>query len=275
MNKMMSLMVSAIAVFGCRHSDEKEPSNKYQTLEYADIGKLNIKLPYVYECGDRRKLLVYGSNHTMNPRDPQVTDIEKRMMEFKPDLVLYEGDGIATAKTKSSSVSEYFELGLVKYLADSLGIKTRNIEPPTKDKYSYLLRKYPKEEVLLAILGLQITMMQAERKDLRKEYPAMAKALVDEGFPLEKNEMKIQVFYCYYRNYFKHDFSYESFDSRLVQSKYSTTSLNRINQDANKYRDQYIIGLVEGELKAHQRIYLQIGGWHAIVCEPAFRKITG
>src|ERR1043165_4022485 len=115
MNRIIFLFILTVAVSGCKSPEEKNSSAKYPTLEYADIGKLNIRLPYVYECGDKRRLLVYGSNHTANPADPQIADIERRIIEFKPDLVLYEGDGISTAKTKGATVSEYFELGLVMY----------------------------------------------------------------------------------------------------------------------------------------------------------------
>ncbi|MBK6544382.1 MAG: hypothetical protein IPG12_03780 [Saprospiraceae bacterium] len=258
----------------CQHSVDKGDLTKYPTLEYRDLEGLEIRLPYIYKYGDKKQLIVYGSNHTTNPRDSQIVDIENKIINFKPDLILYEGDGISIEKTKDATIAEYFEMGWVMYLADSLKINVKNIEPLTKNKYSYLLEKYPKNEVLLATLSLQITMMQKEKEDFKSKYPSMIHSLLQEGFPLKEEEQTVEYFYKIYKDYFNNDFSYDNFDSRTIQSKYNKTSLNKINQDANKYRDQQIIALVENEFKKHNKIYLQIGGWHAIVCEPAFRKIT-
>ena len=113
-----------------------------------------------------------------------------------------------------------------------------------------------------------------EKEDFKSKYTAMIHSLLQEGFPLREKEQTIEYFYKIYKDYFNSDFSYDNFDSRTIQSKYNKTSLNKINQEANKYRDQHIIALVDNEFKKHNKIYLQIGGWHAIVCEPAFRKIT-
>jgi hypothetical protein len=245
----------------------------YPVRSYSELEKLNIPLPYIHYYGKDSSLLVYGSNHTNNYSDPQIADIQNQILHFKPTLILYEGDGIETTPNKQETVATYFEMGLVKYLADSVKIHCLNIEPPTKAKYAHLQKHFSVDEILLATLGLQITMMQMYNEDLDKKLPIMLADLVKEGLPLSTEQQKPEYFYRAYKNYFKTPFSYESFDSRNVQAKYNRTSLNRVNQKANEFRDQYIIGLVEDLLKTG-KVYLQIGGWHAIVCEPAFKKIT-
>jgi hypothetical protein len=252
----------------CRAQQKPFPVRLYSELE-----KLNISLPYIKYYGKDSSLLVYGSNHTTDYNDPQIADIQARISHFKPTLILYEGDGIATANNKVETVTNYFEMGLVKYLADSARIHCLNIEPPTKAKYTKLQKEFSLDEILLATLGLQITMMQIVNADFEKQFPAMVSALVAEGLPLSSQQQSLNYFYTTYKNYFKTSFSYQSFDSRNIQAKYNRTSLNRVNQRANEFRDQYIISLVEDLLKTG-RVYLQIGGWHAIVCEPAFKKIT-
>jgi hypothetical protein len=245
----------------------------YPMRSYSELEKLNISLPYIKYYGKDSSLLVYGSNHTNNYSDPQVADIQNQILRFNPTLILYEGDGIETTPNKQETVATYFEMGLVKYLADSVKIHCLNIEPSTRAKYAHLQKKFSMDEILLATLGLQITMMQIRQEDFEKAFPAMIAALVKEGLPLSLEQQKLEYFYGAYKNYFKTSFSYESFDSRNVQAKYNRTSLNRVNQKANEFRDQYMIGLVEDLLKTG-KVYLQIGGWHAIVCEPAFKKIT-
>jgi len=247
---------------------------KYPVRKYSDLQRLNIKLPYVRYYGKDCNLVVYGSNHTTDYYDPQVSDIQEKLCAARPSVVLYEGDGIATGNSMRATVAEYFEMGQVKYIADSLKIPTVNIEPPTAAKYQYLLSRFSADEVMLATLGLQITMMQAANEDFAKKYPYLVADLVKEGFPLPADKQSIYYFYRIYRKYFGKGFSYTFFDSRDIQAKYNRTTLNKVNQTANEFRDQHILSLVDSLLTKKQKVYLQIGGWHAIVCEPAFAAMT-
>lgn len=43
---------------------------------------------------------------------------------------------------------------------------------------------------------------------------------------------------------------------------------------ANEFRDQHIITLAKQYLKKNERVFLIEEGWHAIVCEPAYKLIT-
>lgn len=52
------------------------------------------------------------------------------------------------------------------------------------------------------------------------------------------------------------------------------TSLNRVNQRANHFRDQHMLSLVDAFLSAGSRAFLIVGGWHALVCTPAFTSLT-
>lgn len=247
---------------------------KFPTLKYSEIAKLNIVLPYIKYYGIDSSLLVYGSNHTNNYNDLQVKQIYNLICSFKPTVVLYEGDGITTGKTQKETVEEYFEMGLSKYLADSLKILAVNIEPKTQDKYKFLLKVYKVEDVLLATLGLQITMLQINNESFDTLFSSMISDLVREGLPLKQKQQTLDYFYKLYQRKFGKPFSYKNFDSRDIQAKYNRTIFNRINQMANEFRDQHIIKLTKQFIDRKERIFLIEGGWHAIVCEPAYKLIA-
>lgn len=86
--------------------------SKYPTLNYSES---KVTLPFVKEYkGADKSVFVYGSYHTNDSIDKEVKDIEQKILEFKPDVILYEGDYIDVEATKYVSVSNYFEMGLVR-----------------------------------------------------------------------------------------------------------------------------------------------------------------
>lgn len=245
----------------------------FPTLEYSDLQKMKIDLPYVKWYGKDNSLLVFGSNHTSDFNDPQIKQIFKLILTHKPSVILYEGDGVSVEKTQKETVETYYEMGLAKFIADSLSIKAINIEPNTAQKYAVLKRKYETDDILIATLGLQITMMQYTNEDFEKVFPTMISDLEKEGLGLSANQKTLVYFYKLYKKKFGKPFSYENFDSRDIQSKYNRTVFNEINQEANKFRDQHIIHLTKSLLDNGEKVFLLVGGWHAIVCEPAFKII--
>lgn len=246
----------------------------FPTLPYDSIQCKNIELPYIKYYGKDSSLLVFGSNHTNDFSDPQIKQIQQLIQSYQPTVLLYEGDGIGTEKTQKETVETYFEMGLVKYLADSLAIKSVNLEPNTKLKFKYLKKKYQTDDILIATLGLQITMMQYNNEDFESLFPTMIRDLEKEGLKLHKKQKSLSYFYQLYLRKFGKSFSYENFDSREIQSKYNKTIFNKINQDANSFRDQHIITLAKELIDKNDRVFLLVGGWHAIVCEPSFKLIT-
>lgn len=250
-----------------------QPVTNFPTREYSELANLNRPLPDVKMYG-KRSLLVYGSNHTTNYFDPQIRQIRDSILSFRPTVILYEGDGIATEKTPKETVETYFEMGYAKYLADSLGIKAVNIEPPTQGKFQYLMSRYATDDILLATLGLQLTMMQVNEEPLERSFPGMVASLIKEGLSLTPEQQTLGYFLKLYERKMGKPLSYATFDSRDVQAKYNRTKYNRINQMANEYRDQHIIQLTQQFLKRKERVFLLEGGWHAIVCEPAYVLIS-
>lgn len=250
----------------------QQQQQKYPTRSYTMLTTFYMPLPYINYYGNN--LLVYGSNHTTDANDPQVADICAKLVGFAPTVVLYEGDGIGLGSSMREAVTDYFEMGLVKYLADSLHIRAINTEPDTREKYCYLLQHFSIDEVMLATLGLQIGQLQRANADFRKICPKLLRDLVKEGLPLTKEQQTLAYFYKTYQQRFGRAFSYRTFDDTEIQAKYNRTVFNRVNQEANVFRDQHLLALTDSLLQQQEKVYIQVGGWHAIVCEPAFRRIT-
>ncbi|MBT0548582.1 hypothetical protein PGK76_008540 [Riemerella anatipestifer] len=112
-------------------------------------------------------------------------------------------------------------------------------------------------------------MIQYNNEDFESLFPTMISDLEKEELKLSKKQKSLSYFYKLYQKK-----SYENFDSREIQSKYNNTIFNKINQDANLFRDQHIIALTKELLDKKEKVFLLVGGWHTIVCEPSFKLIT-
>jgi len=274
-------MLALGTVLAC-NSPKKDSSmneieqKEYDVLEYSELEKLNIPLPYKYQYSNGNKsVFVYGSYHTSNPNDSAIMDIESNLLAFKPDLVMYEGDGISFEDTKEKSIEYYFEMGLVRYLSHHNGITDFNIEPPTREKYDYLLKKYKTNEVFLASIGLQFTLLLVSQKevDFSGFYTQFVDGLAKEGFPINHDLKSVDYFYKTYEEFYNRPFDLKTFDYETVEIKFNKTHLNKINQDAAHFRDLFMLGTIEKKLTEYNRIYVQVGGRHAIVWEPAVKNM--
>src|SRR4051812_34995449 len=88
-----TILPAAVCVFILLSCNVNE--TRYPTKSYHDLETTAIRLPYVKYYGIDSSLLVYGSNHTNNYADAPINDIENKIHQFKPDVILYEGDGIS------------------------------------------------------------------------------------------------------------------------------------------------------------------------------------
>jgi len=261
--------------------DEVHESNSiyYHMIDYSRLEDLNIQLPYVYEySNDTKSILVFGSYHTSNPKDKLINNIESRFNLFEPDIVLYEGDGISFESTADMSIRYYFEMGFVRYLCNEKQIIDTNLEPSSSSKYEYLLKKYSKYEVFLADIGSQISLLlnsniNYDSFDFKKKYNLYIKNFIDDGFPITDLEKDIDYFYKIYKSFYGIEFNLRTFDYKTVEVKYNSTVLNKINQESAKYRDIYMLKMVKKLLSEYNRIYIQIGGRHAIIWEPFIKNI--
>lgn len=260
-----------------RNNLNEGTSTDYKVLDYSELEKLDIRLPYTYEySNDSKSIFVYGSYHTSDPRDSIIEDIESTISNFKPDLVLYEGDGISFENTKEKSIEYYFEMGLVRYLCNETRIPDMNLEPPAKDKYQDILHRHTKSEVFLATVGSQITLLLVSGKsvEFEKFYSQLVNDLEQEGYPITDDEKDVNYFYKIYEGFYGIPFDLNTFDYETVEIKFNKTKLNQINQESAHFRDMHMLKIIESQLSEYDRIYIQIGGRHAIVWEPAIKEIT-
>ncbi len=117
--------------------------------EYSEVIDEHAR-PYVYEVeGDKGAVLMYGAEHTRDPQDPQIPDIEREWNEFGPTVALVEGRLDFLMEGFMDPVEELGEGGWVNKLARDNGIPVYSWELPREQEVAMMLEDFPKERVAL------------------------------------------------------------------------------------------------------------------------------
>lgn len=85
-------------------------------------------------------LLFLGTSHTNSVDDPQIGEIRRQMLAFKPDIVLVEGGAWPEFDDPLYAIAPYGELAYAKSLAKSLGVPADDVDPPIGPERAETLR---------------------------------------------------------------------------------------------------------------------------------------
>jgi hypothetical protein len=150
----------ALILWGCANiwrspefypiADTCEPDNRILTMqEYGEFANTHPR-PFIISSDD---YLIFGSEHTDNPDDPQIKLIEEKWNEFKPSVVLVEGRLGFLIPGLMNPVKNYWEMGKVKELADEKKIDIYSWDTPNDVLLREKLNKgFTKEQVALSVI---------------------------------------------------------------------------------------------------------------------------
>jgi hypothetical protein len=118
--------------------------------EYDDLIDSHLR-PYILEYYpmDRGAVLLYGSEHTKDPADYQVGDIEMRFSQFNPSVVLVESRLGFFIQGIQHPVKAYGEMGWAFALARKNRIPVYTWEIPRQREIEFVRVEFPQEQVAL------------------------------------------------------------------------------------------------------------------------------
>ena len=87
-------------------------NSEQSILSYNQYSAIEHRNPYVLEFKtDSGALLFFGAEHTVDPQNPQIADIEKRWAVFKATVAYNEGGNPPTFNDLREAVRAYGEAG--------------------------------------------------------------------------------------------------------------------------------------------------------------------
>lgn len=293
-----------------KRSDSSRASNSLTELQSFEADKIESALssimtgeeysriehpsPYVFELKkDDSELVYFGTPHVHNLEHPVLAQIEATFDKANPDLVFVEGiraqgdREIFNHKIKNTTrekiIGSMGESGFTLKLAVDKGIEWQSPEPSEQDLFTGLLAEGFSKDEIFSWHVLQLLPQYADQDN-------------KEGF---KD-------YCQkYIQYFHENTNWQGFDysySHAIQEaerllgklidiehesdalnyidpipwddkKSTQTVLNRIGSSASRLRDHKIIGDIAEALKVKKRIFIVYGSSHAVMQEPALKKL--
>lgn len=224
--------------------------------------------PYIVEISDSTggAILLYGAEHTKDPNDSQLTDMEARWNQFKPSIALCESHLGILFPGLMDPVRTFAEPGFVHALAKKNRIPTYTWEPTIEIQVHHLLKHYTKEQVALRFI---LTPYFSNLRFGAPKYPdAMVESIREKRtqWPgMEQTFPNMQSLQDAWDRHFP-----SGPDWRKVSDQFELPGfLNEM--DANIIRDRHFFAILLDLVGKGERIFAVAGSSHAVKLEPALK----
>ncbi len=240
-------------------------------LSFAQYAAIRHPTPYVVDVANQRaRLLLFGSQHSSDPRLPMFDQIEAAFTTLSPRFALHEGTPPALEMDREIAIRRHGEAGLVRNLAARAGIETASMDIPLAEEARLLRAEIGGGDALVFLVVRQLA--SYNRKTARMDFggyfgdffetiaPALELAAIE--WPLIEAE-----------------------HSRLLGRQLSTARVTALETDptrddlptqriarlSNRLRDEHMLDRMLAALDTHARVFASVGVSHAVMLEPALR----
>lgn len=271
-----------------RFHDQLMAQTEYATKEHPS--------PYTYRLHkDDTDLVYYGSEHFHDATHPSAQEIREGMDRIRPDLVIIEGlesinplslterKGLADKLSEAEALERYGENVFAAKLAIDRGIDVLSPEPGDTAIVEHLQKQGHSRE---AIFGEQVALLlkQYDRTTTKPDFEAFLAPYLQRmstQFGWKDFDFSLDHFRKIHQDVFgipfgtgDADFYSDTIDPVMRDGK-ATRATNRVAAARTEFRDQYMIDQVQDLLgKKYKRIFIVFGASHAVIQEPALRKIV-
>jgi len=262
------------------------PAEEYAELEH--------ERPYVYEveAGDK-KVTYFAPGHSWDPDNPAWEDLKNKFKNANPDSVLVEGipslsekkqHYIEALKTHSEEeiISKMGEPGLSIKLAVENNVDFDCPEPSWSEEIKHLERQgFSREEIFgYYVFRQSVQWQKSESKEDFKDYLQQ----YTDGLKQNTDWDDFDYSYKHAEELSRKWWSRELADDKRFYSdkvdpipwegsEIERSRTNLVATASTRFRDERAIEMVDEKLKGHDRIFIVYGASHAVMQEPAIRRL--
>jgi hypothetical protein len=242
-------------------------------LSWDAYRSLPHSFPYVLRLADLPgELLIFGAQHTNDPSHPELQEIERLWRGFRPQVAFSEGGIRPAARSRDDAVTRFGEPGLLRLLADRDHVELRSLEPAEDEEATALVPQFqPGQVKLFYVLRNLSSDSPADGRSL-KEKQRMALESVRNRQRLNGSPSSLKELSAIAARLLP-----ELTDWRLISASWfdptrADTFLNEIARRSSDYRNCYMVPLLTHTVREGKRVFVVVGGTHAVVQEGALRS---
>ena len=255
----------------------------YSYYNWSTVAK-NKGSGYHFEINKNNQVLFYfGANHSRDKNDPQYEKIRNYWQKFldktggKNSIVIVEGGVRQVHENEELAIKRDSDPGFITFLADKSGISTDSPEPDPSEQRRYLLKSFSEDEIdyyYFACLVNQWLRYQ-EPKPLFEKYMERYAQQKEEitnwahhGFPLESMKR-------IHKKLFNSDFDEndKEFFGLIINPTKKDNPLQKVVVANSTHRNVHMVREIEKLWEKGKSIFIVYGSAHAILQEPALRKL--
>lgn len=266
---IVSLLYSCAIWRSAKHytllSECSDTTNVFSMREYGQVVETHRR-PYVYEIekAGKGKVLVFGAEHTKNPNDKQLAEIESKWNEFKPTVALVEGRLGFLMRPFMNPIKVYGESGWVANLARRDKVKLYSWEPAADSVNKSLIAHYTAEQLALSRI------LNPYFSNLRYGKPASPEKFVEDAidraaeFGVQEQFKTAGDVDKYWKQYFP-----TGPDWREVSDQWGLPGyLGSIADTRNWIRNRHLTCIIQDLMSKGERVFVIAGSSHAVCVEP-------
>lgn len=245
-------------------------------MSWPEYGRTTHAVPYILKVDAKPGVLLYfGAEHMKGqPYHAQVEQIEARWREFRPSIAFSEGWDPPVEQNPQEAVRLYGEPGLVRYLAKRDGVPVNNMEPPEKDRYKDLRRRFTAEQIRLYMITQNVyqNLRSLPREEVEKQVIGQIRRRFETeplltGLPRTIPEVEDS-----FRRLLPHVQDWRRMTVEEVQPYPPKSFLGEISASLGTYRDRFMVSLLIRSVQKGERVFAVVGASHVVMQEPVLRK---
>lgn len=273
MNKFLILIFAAMFLSSPIFA-QPEP----EIMSYREYEKITHKRPYILKFKKGKgELLYFGIGHAYRSDDPQIAELEKRFLEFRPTLVLNESGTPPALETAKEAIERYGEPGLMSFLAKKHGIPIKSLDAPRMEEIKYILStgRWTLEQVMLFYI---LRRVPENNKKVNPQSPdamveemlkAVAKTPGFEGLPKTVAEFEASV-----KKHLPGVADWRKIDQKIFDPNPDLGLFTNDIADASvNFRGKFMVRLLTAEVEKGERVFAVVGASHVVKQERALRKL--
>ena len=241
-------------------------------LSFAEYAAIRHPTPYLVNVTrGASQLILFGSLHSSDPDHPMFDQIESTFLGLSPTFALHEGTPPQIEAEREIAIRRHGEAGLVRHLAERVGIDTASMDIPLAEEAAMLAGKLSLGEALVFLVVRQLASFN--RKTARMDFdqyfgeffeliaPALGLASIDWA------QIQLE-----HQRVLGHPLSARQVTGAETNPMRDELPTQRIARLSNRLRDEYMLERLIGACKQHARVFATVGVSHAVMLEPALRS---